>query len=137
MVSRCLNCDHDHIHKPNGDRSVKEKMDQLQDESWIETPKLVERDRDGSIDEEQYLWQDWNARSAAKGWVVQKLSMVGRELALMIRVTEIPTRIRLGTSRTRSPHHTLVGKRDCDANGIGRRSKEAATLLHVPTRADA
>ena len=52
----------------------------------------------------------------------------------MIRVTEIPTRIRLGTSRTRSPHHTLVGKRDCDANGIGRRSKEAATLLHVPAR---
>ena len=52
-------------------------MDQLQDESWIETPKSVERDRDGSIDEEQYLWQDWNARSAAKGWVVQKLSRVG------------------------------------------------------------
>ncbi|RVW48960.1 putative mediator of RNA polymerase II transcription subunit 26c [Vitis vinifera] len=53
VVSRCLNCDRDRIHKPNGDRSVKEKMDQLQDESWIETPESVERDRDGSIDEEQ------------------------------------------------------------------------------------
>lgn len=53
MVSRCLNCDRDIIHKPNGDPSVKEKKDQLQDESWIETPESVERGRDGSIDEEQ------------------------------------------------------------------------------------
>ncbi|RVW83963.1 hypothetical protein CK203_047351 [Vitis vinifera] len=29
---------------------------------------------------------------------------------------------------------TLAGKRDCDANGTSRRSKEAATLLHVPVR---
>ena len=81
--------------------------------------------------EEQYLRQDWNARSAAKGWVVQKLSRVGWELALMIRATEIPIRIILGSSRTRSPHHTLAEKRDCDTNGIGRRSKEAATLLYA------
>ena len=29
---------------------------------------------------------------------------------------------------------TLARERDCDANGTDRRSKEAATLLHAPTR---
>ncbi|WJZ86979.1 hypothetical protein VitviT2T_006388 [Vitis vinifera] len=47
-----------------------------------------------------------------------------------------------GTSSTRPKSRisqskneiTLAGKRDCNANGIGRRSKEAATLLHAPAR---
>ena len=53
VVSRCLNCDRDRNRQPDGYRSVKEKKDQLQEESWIETPESVERDRDESIDEEQ------------------------------------------------------------------------------------
>ena len=35
--------------------------------------------------------------------------------------------------RTRSPYHTLARKQDYNTNGIGRRSKEVATLLHAPT----
>ena len=36
---------------------------------------------------------------------------------------------------SKSKHEiTLARERDCDANGTDRRSKEAATLLHAPTR---
>lgn len=53
VVSRCLNCDRGRIHQPNGDRCLKENKEQLHEESWIDTPESVERDRDESIDEEQ------------------------------------------------------------------------------------